>query len=262
MYKYYEQELKERFKTANHFDRIELYNFYKAYEPDLKEGALSWRVHDLLKRGIIRQIKRSMYSMSQKNRYQPNVSDKLIKLSKTVSKDFNNLDYCVWTTEWLNYFTRHQLATFFFIIEVERDFLEEVFNAYNENNQLRVFLNPDKSTLERYLNHENVLVIKPLISRSPKQKISNNKRGKEKINVPTIEKILVDIFCDEAIFYSIQGKEMETIFENAINHYQINFTRLMSYASRRKKELQLNMFLRDHFSDLLKEIINDKERVF
>src|SRR5690606_23049079 len=193
--------------------------------------------------------------ISNSEKYVPIVSDKLAKLSKIVAKEFDELDYCLWTTEWLNDFTRHQIGTFFYILEVERDFVEEVFNAYSESSQFRVYLNPKEEIMERYIESGNTLIIKRLISRSPKQKVPIKEKSKDKINLPSLEKILVDIFSDPITFYAVQGSEMKTLYENALKRYHINFSKLLNYAKRRKKENQLKVYMNEHFGDILKDIL-------
>ena len=255
MSRFIEKQLIEAFKERNHFDRVELIGFLKQFDATMTETALSWRIHDLLKKNIITSIKRGVYSISNSTKYVPAITDKLVKLSKIVAKEFDNLEYCLWNTEWLNDFTRHQLGTTFYLIEVERDFVEEVFNAYAESKQFRVYLNPDDDTMKRYVKSEISIVIKPLISRSPKQKILIKTKSKDTIQVPTLEKMLVDIFCDSGTFYAVQGSEMETLFENALKRYPVNFSSMMNYARRRKREPQLKAYIHAHFDDIVKDIL-------
>lgn len=253
MSKFIEKQLKEAFKERAHFDRDELLDFLKQFDPELTKAALSWRIHDILNKNIIKSVKRGVYSISNSKKYVPAISEKLVKLSKVVAKEFDNLDYCLWSTEWFNDFTRHQMGTFIYLLEVERDFVEEVFNAYSESKQYRVYLDPNKDIMERYVESEISVVIKPLISRSPKQKVSINL--KDKIQVPTLEKMLVDVFCDPITFYTVQGSEMETLFENALKRYHVNFSRMLNYARRRKKEPQLKVYMSKHFGGFLKDVL-------
>ncbi|MDH5382152.1 MAG: hypothetical protein OEW75_14955 [Cyclobacteriaceae bacterium] len=255
MKKFIEKQLREVFKERTHFDRDELFDFLKQFDPEMTETTLSWRIHDLLNKNVIKSIKRGVYSISNSIKYVPAISGKLVTLSKIVAREFDDLDYCLWSTEWLNDFTRHQIGTFFYLLEVERDFVEEVFNAYSESKKLRVYLDPNKDIMERYVESEISIVIKPLISRSPKQKISIKPKSKDKIQVPTLEKILVDVFCDSVTFYTVQGSEKETLFENALKRYHINFSRMLNYARRRKKESQLKAYMNEHFGDILKDIL-------
>lgn len=255
MIAFVEKQLMETFKENTLFDKDELFTFFRQFDLEMTESALSWRIHNFLNKKIISQVRRGVYCISRSETYVPVVSPKLAKLSKIAAKEFDGLDYCLWTTEWLNDFTRHQLGTFFYILEVERDFEEEVFNAYAESSQLRVYLNPKAEIMERYIGSENTLIIKPLISRSPKQKVPAKHRSKNKINLPTLEKILVDVFSDPVTFYAIQGSELETLFDNALKRHHINFSKLLNYAQRRNKAKQLKEYLNEHWGDSLKDLL-------
>ena len=63
------------------------------------------------------------------------------------------------------------------------------------------------------------------------------------IIVPTLEKILVDIFADKILFNAYQGSELAFIFNTAYQKYELNLTKLLSYASRRGKQQELSDFL-------------------
>lgn len=255
MSKIIDRQISKHFKGKGHFNRDTLSSFLIDLDPEITESALTWRIHDLVKRKVIHQIKLGLYTISNKKAYKPFVSEKLARLSKIVAKEFDQLDYCLWSTEWLNDFTRHQLGTFFYVLEVEKDFVEEVFNAYSASKQYRAFLDPEEDIMERYVESEISIVIKPLISRSPKQKITMKEKSKDKISVPTLEKILIDVYSDAVTFYAIQGSEMDTLFENALKRYQINFTKLISYAKRRNKEEQIKSYLENNFGDFVKDIL-------
>ncbi|UCS93857.1 hypothetical protein KZP23_02140 [Echinicola marina] len=255
MSKIIDRQILKQFKSKGSFDRDTLSSFLTDLDPEITESALTWRIHDLVKRKVINQVKLGVYVISDKEIYRPFVSDKLASLSKIVAKEFDDLDYCLWSTEWLNDFTRHQLGTFFYILEVEKDFVEEVFNAYSESRQYRVYLDPKEDIMERYVESEVSIVIKPLISRSPKQRVAVKEKSKDKIYVPTLEKILIDVYSDAVTFYAIQGSEMDTLFETALKHYQINFTKLITYAGRRNKEKQIKSYLENNFSDFVKDIL-------
>ncbi len=255
MSKIIDRQVAKHFKGKGNFDRATLSAFLTDLNPEITESALAWRIHNLVKRKVIDQVKLGVYTISNKAAYRPFVSDKLAQLSKIVAKEFDRLDYCLWSTEWLNDFTRHQLGTFFYILEVEKGFVEEVFNAYLETKPYRVYLDPTEDIMERYVESEISIVIKPLISRSPRQKIAIKEKSKDKIYVPTLEKMLIDVYSDAVTFYAIQGSEMDALFENALKRYPINFTKLISYARRRNKEEQIKNYLENNFGALVKDII-------
>jgi hypothetical protein len=92
--------------------------------------------------------------------------------------------------------------------------------------------------IENYLLRiKSAIIVKTLISEAPIQTVQN-------ITVPTIEKILVDLFCDKNLFYAYQGKELHTIFQEAFSKYTINQNKLMRYSNRRGKKEEFIKYLK------------------
>ena len=115
------------------------------------------------------------------------------------------------------------------------------------------YLNPDETVITLYISESaNPVIIKKMITRSPIQK---QKEKRINIYLPMLEKILVDLFADDRIFYYYQGSELINIYKNAIKKYTLNYTKLFSYARRRERELEIKRFLTNHLYDYIKEII-------
>ena len=100
----------------------------------------------------------------------------------------------------------------------------------------KTYLRPDKEMIYRYVDMDSrVFFVKNLISEAPLQKISG-------VQMPTLEKLLVDILRDSDFFY-MQGSESERIIENAFSLYTVNRSRLFRYADRRKVKKELSSIL-------------------
>ena len=80
-------------------------------------------------------------------------------------------------------------------------------------------------------------IVKPLVSESPIQEVNG-------INVPTIEKLLVDIQCDKDFFY-LQGQEILYMMQNAFANYNIIIGMLLRYASRRNIKPQIEKYINE-----------------
>ena len=78
-----------------------------------------------------------------------------------------------------------------------------------------------------------------------------------KVSTPFLEKILVDLFADERLYYLYNGSELINIYENAITNYTINFTTLFSYAKRREREQEIKLFLKNTMGHLITDILDD-----
>jgi hypothetical protein len=245
---YITKELIQHFKARDYFSREELYNFYKQFEPELNEHTFGWRIHNLKKKNIIKPLHKGIYTISSRPLFIPGISKNIQKISHRIKSNFTGINYNLWETRWLMEFTRHQAAINMIILEAEKDIIESIFYLLKDKGFKNVFLEPDRNLMEKYITeeHESILV-KPMISRSPTLKIN-------KIPVAALEKILVDLFCDTAIFYPYGGVELVNIYSHAFEFYAINFSKLFNYAGRRRRETQIKKFIMEHYDGVLKEI--------
>jgi len=255
MPKIVEKKLIEQFKIKESFSRKELLDFFRQFEPNLKEGTFGWRIYDLKSRNIIKSIKRGIYTVSYKPKYKPDISPDLLKLGKKLLEQYQEVKYCIWNTAWLNEFSLHQSSRHILILEIEKEFVESLYYHLKDNLRIDLYLNPDEKTIDYYVAESNQpVVIKKMITRSPTSKLSQNKVI---LSVPMLEKILVDLYVENKLFYLYHGPELGHIFENAIKNYSINYTKLFSYAKRREKEKDIKIFMIKHIPHLVKGIIDD-----
>src|SRR5690606_297449 len=151
-------------------------------------------------------------------------------------KEFPYLKICIWNTSALNEFMLHQSGNFYILIEVEKEAVQSIFYFLKEAN-CSVFIEPTNDILDKYLPADkDSLIITSLITEAPIQTING-------MNTVSLEKMLVDIFCDEIIFSAQQGKEMRTIFKEAFAKYTINENRMLRYSDRRGKKEALKEYM-------------------
>ena len=255
MPKILENRLIEEFKDKEAFTREELFQFYRYFEPELKEGTFGWRIYDLQNRNIIKPLKRGLYVFSHKIKYKPGISDALFKIAKQLSENFDEVQHCVWDLVWLNEFVQHQSSKSMLFIEVEKGFEESVFYFLKDKWKNEVFLNPDENVIDFYITASNKpVIVKKLLTRAP---LIERTEKKVEFYTPSLEKILVDIFAEKHLFHYLHGGELMHIYENALNRYAINYTKLFSYAKRRERESEIKQFMTNHMFHLVKDIIND-----
>jgi hypothetical protein len=248
-----ENRVTEEFKDRDAFSREELFDFFRASEPDLKEGTFGWRVYDLKNKDIIKSIKRGYYTISSKAKYKPEISGELLNLAKVISKRFEDVKYCLWDTGWINEFSQHQSGKKLIIIEIEKDFVEALYYELKDSFGFDLFLNPDKKAIDFYISEsQNPVIIKKRITRSP---ISKRIEKRIQFDTPLLEKILVDLFTEYRLFYFYQGVELIHVYENALKKYTVNYTKLLSYAKRREREHDIKQFLTNNMHHLVKDII-------
>jgi hypothetical protein len=246
---YIYRKLKDEFKAHLVFNRDELLNFFHQFEPDLAEGTFAWRVYDLKKRNIIRDVKKGVYALNNQQALEPALNDTIKSISKLVEKKFDPHFYNIWDTIWLNEFIELQATTSMVVLEVEKGFMDSVFYFLKDEGFKDVFVKPNTSLVEKYASEaQHPVIIKPFLSRSPVQLI-------EEIKVPALEKILVDVYCDDQIYYAFQGSQLMQIYRNAVAKYSLNFSTLLNYAKRRNREDEIKSLLITVVNNDLKSII-------
>ena len=244
-----EKNLKRYFNKKINFSRNELYKFFLLREPGLNKNTFAWRIYNLKKKGIIREIARGQYSFIDKKDYFLHLTNYSVKIASGISKNFPDINFCLSESTWINEFTKHQYSNNFIVVEIEKDFLEPVF-FYLKEVFKNVFLKPNKKEFDRYITGlDKVIILTPFITRSPVKKFEN-----KKFNIPVIEKLLVDIFTKRSPYYFIANSEVKTVFEKAFRKYNINQTTLLAYAERRGKKKEIKNFL---IENKLLAIVND-----
>lgn len=166
------------------------------------------------------RIGRGKFILGKTKVYYPDIAPRLKTIYNKLIKKFPYIEICIWNSSILNEFMKHQSGIFYVIIEVEKDVTESVFYFLREL-KYPVFIEPTSDILEKYLSiDEEAFIIKPLVSESPTQLVDG-------ITTISIEKLLVDIFCDDIIFSAQQGSEMRTIFNEALSKYTVNQSKML-----------------------------------
>lgn len=235
-------------RKKDSFDKSDLRAWYAAHGIDMTEENLRVRIHRWKAKGVLQTVASGKYTIGQKPNYTP-IPDKFIrKVNKLFLSSYDELDYCIWSTQRLMDLMLHIPVRYFYVLETEKDATETIFHYFKENG-INAYYHPNQDQIYRYVVPEaDAIIVRPLISRSPCQMV-------EKVRMPLIEKILVDLYCDTEIFYAYGGSELIRIYENVLLHYTVNFTRLLGYAERRKKNKEIKAFMLDNFEELVKNIL-------
>lgn len=220
-------------KLYSNFDGLpiisikELFSFIRKEFPELAEKTIHWKINQLKSKGILSHLGRGAYSLSKKLAYTPELSLNLKRIFNKVKKELPFINLCIWDSRWFNEFMIHQIFKFYIVVETEKDATDSVFNTLSDYSK-NVFLNPDKEIYSRYIiNHDEVIIVKPLISEAPIIEI-------EKIKIPAIEKLLIDCFIDIDLF-AAQQDELDNIYQSLFQKYFVNLNKIRRYARRRNQ---------------------------
>ena len=123
------------------------------------------------------------------------------------------------------------------IVEIERIGMEPAFNLLQEKvSERRVIFNPSSKDYARYVSGFPSIIVKPLISQSPLIDFGG-------INMPRLEKVMVDILGDIEFDFAREG-ELYTIIENLLSSFDVNCKALYRYADRRSRRSQVDSLLK------------------
>ncbi len=189
------------------------------------------------------EVKESYYPIS-KSLYQPFVSAEILDLNGLLLSHFDLADYCIWTTAWFNEFAIHQVVNHYTFIEVDKDMTESVFYFLRDKNLAGVFVEPDRLLMDRYVSETpSPIIINKLFSRSPIQVRQEQDRV---LKIPSLEKLLLDLFLDGHLLDAFKGSEQTTIFKHVFQKYHVNIKKLMTYAKRKRQVEALKKYLKQN----------------
>lgn len=201
------------------------------------EGVLSEQLNRLLKSGQLRRTGRGVYAYTEEknSHFTMTCTAEIISLNLSIKTHFPFANYCIWSSAILSSYMRHIPNVTMLFVDVERDTAESLFNFFSSDSSLRVFLMPTQTEIERYVNKENSIIIRHLISESPLQTVQS-------IPTPSIEKILVDIVGDVEFSY-LQGIEIHNVYAAVFEKHSVNKRKLLRYAARRGRKAKIQQIL-------------------
>ena len=194
--------------------------------PKYKSSSLYNKIKDMENNGEITRVGKTQYVFAKRktfnNEIESNIAKKVDKLIKNnYSSDF---EYVIYETNTaLNQFLNHLINRNVVILEVDKFFLEHVFNTLKDAGYKSILMNPSKEDVFRYTEKDSIILL-PLISKSPIDK--KNKRT-------TIEKLAIDMICSATLNCFYEGAELPDMIRDILFNYKVRYDTLRNYAKRR-----------------------------
>ncbi|MBP5488507.1 MAG: hypothetical protein J6X77_02940 [Bacteroidales bacterium] len=95
----------------------------------------------------------------------------------------------------------------------------------------------EKDILSRLAPGHDLVVVTPQVSQAPVEE-------EDGVICPTLEKILVDILCDNAL-HALTGSEAYAIYAATLDRYAVNRKTLLRYAGRRNRMEEVKTILKE-----------------
>ena len=235
--------IQERFRGQNEISKLALTVFLRQhYGEEVKPSTLAWRLHELTQEGVLIRTGYGRYQLNDRPTFTPALSPTLRKINERITAQLPFTDCCVWDTRIVADLMVQQPMSYLQLVEVDRVALSAAYQLLQARPVLvdckapPAYLYEDWLTLSRNgIQHSAPIILKPLISEAPLYPLDRY------VTAP-LEKILVDLMADQALFFAYQ-EELEYTFHTAFDKFIINRDKLRRYARRRNRVEQVDQLL-------------------
>lgn len=218
------QEINSRIPTNQSLTSQDLFVIIRSVFPHYTEAACRWIIYALIKEGHLTRIGKGIYRKGQTNDFVCSFrSSEAQAVERFCQKESFPGNVIVWETIMLNEWLNHQIGRNIVFVETEKGMSEFVFDRLKGRIRTHILWEPNKQELDKY-GGDNPIVIQDAFSRSPRQLNSIHIR---------LEKLLVDVCCDNILKEVISPSEIDAIYEGVLKNYSVNMSTLLTYAKRR-----------------------------
>ena len=198
---------------------------------------IAYDLNKRLDQGSIVRVGWGRYSLPKKRIYRYQYSESAIDVVKTISDDYDGLDFQVFELRQLNSFMNHQMAHNTIFVAIENDLVDYVFESLWKTYPGRVMLKPKADQYYRY-RQDDEIVVGRLPSETPK--------GIDEPWMSRLEKILVDVFTDKLVSQIVPDGEKEAIIDGAFSDYMLDENTMIRYAKRKGAEKKMQKVLTEY----------------
>ena len=207
-------------------------------QEDLPESSFSNILNRLVREQRIRKADGLLYPADAfKPIFRTNPDDVTRKLFNGIKTALPFTEISIWNTEAILPLM-HDIPNFnLTIVGAERLSAAAVADALENLTNRLILYDSEKDILSRLAPGRNLIVVTPQVSQAPVE-VENG------VTCPTLEKILVDILCDNAL-HALTGSEAYDIYSTALGSYAVNRKALLRYAGRRNRTDEVKTLLKE-----------------
>ena len=214
----------------------EIETFVKQRNPLISRKTVVWQVNELVKKGKVVRVGRGVYLFAPKKRFNLTASGLTRRAYKLLNSRLNYLEVTITDTSSLGDLMNLQPFSFVVCIETRKTAVNAVLSALQKE-KIEAYSKKDFPKVERYVTTSQPVFVRPELAVNPSMPKEKNMR------MANIEKILVDLVCDEDIYGQYQGSELENIYMNATERYAVNYSQMLKYAAARGKKTKVVEYL-------------------
>lgn len=202
--------------------------------------------------GISRLVKNKKYSKLGYNYFvkysKPYLSfdynDTMRKIAYILKRFPVKPKFVIFSSISLNFCINQQITSTTYILEIEKDYIDTVFDLLKNSFKNVVLKCPSEKDKIAYWK-PNAIYIYPLFSRSP---INAN-------GTFSLEKLVVDLLFSHKLSNLYSGNDIKEAIDTLFRKYHVNYMTLFAYAKRRNKEKELYSIINPYMPDVIKEAV-------
>ena len=207
-------------------------------QSDFQESSFSTILSRLVREQRIRKTDGLLYPADVfKPIFRTNPDDTTRELFNGLKETLPFTEISIWNTEAI-LSLMHDIPNFSLtIVGAERLSADSVTDALENLTDRLILRDAEKDILSRLAPGRSLVVVTPQVSQAPFE-MENG------VTCPTLEKILVDILCDNAL-HALTGSEAYEIYATALDRYAVNRKTLLRYAGRRNRTGEVKTILKE-----------------
>ena len=155
----------------------------------------------------------------------------------------------VFSASSLNFCINQLINSTTYLVEVEKEYLQSVFEMLKKSLSNVILLRPSKQDKMNYWEPDAIYV-KELFKRSPVKKDGSI----------AIEKLIVDLVFDEDLSSLYSGRDVDEALEILLTRYSVNYRKLLAYASRKGLKDRLLERIRWLIPGEILEVVTDDKQ--
>ena len=211
----------------------DIINLIRQEKPEISDTDLKWKLFHYCKDNELKNIGSQRYAKGS-SIYNYSLSSEAENICQRIKAEYPEIQIAVWESRILNEWLNLLLAKNTIFIEVEKEFLETIYDAlFDRYENTMILINPSINDYYRYLK-DGLIVLKPLVMRAPVSKEGH----------VTLEKLFVDLICNKLLIEMFDQYAIEDLIRNASQAYAINEKKMLAYARRRGRYDKVKLYWR------------------
>ncbi len=251
--------IKEYFSNTITITKDELLTYIVKTFENRVEKNFTFYTLDLKRNGVLYQLNKNTYKLSDRKLYKEKPRKYIEDIYMKLKQEFDIPNVCIWETKTLYKYMVHQPMSNIIFVEVPNYIVNDVYYYLQFNlTETKIISKKDKAMIHD-MHYIDLIFVTSLHENAPiyarvSNNITNKKIGakvidrKQTLQLPKIEKIIVELFVDK---YNIgiinKTEELVNVFEGIFEHYQVNISSLYTYSRWR--------YVNDELFDYIENVV-------